>query len=97
MGGQGLLDGDHIRNFLRTLSIFPLGSLVRLSGGRIAKVVAPNAVEFTKPLVSILTSENGAPVPLAQIKQLDLSAAGAETIVEALPGQAVHHSLIDGF
>lgn len=97
MGGQGLLDGGHIRNFLRTLSIFPLGSLVRLSNGCIAKVVAPNAVEFTKPLVSVLSSEDGSSLPLARIRQVDLAAAEAETIVEALPGQALHHSIIDGF
>lgn len=97
MGGQGLLDGDHIRNFLRTLSIFPLGSLVRLSGGSIAKVVAPNAVEFTKPVVSVLTSEDGSPLPHSRIRQVDLAASADMSIVEALPGQALHHSILDGF
>ena len=97
MGGQGLLDGDHIRNFLRTLSIFPLGSLVRLSSGRIGKVVAPNPAEFTKPLVSILTSETGAALSKERIIQVDLAVAVSETIVEALPGSAFKNSIIDGF
>lgn len=97
MGGQGLLDGDHIRNFLRTLSIFPIGSLVRLSSGCIAKVVSPNPTEFTKPVVSLLTSEHGNPLPPSGIRQVDLSLVFGETIVEALPDSTLHGSIIDGF
>lgn len=97
MGGQGLLDGDHIRSFLRTLSIFPLGSLVRLSTGRIGKVVAPNSTEFTKPVVSLLTAENGAPLAPNLIQQLDLAKVSGVTIVEALPGTALGVTRLDGF
>lgn len=108
MGGQGLLDGEQIRNFLRTLSIFPLGSLVRLSSGRIAKVVAPNPVEFTKPLVSILTTESGAPLAPSAIRQLDLAKPPAgsgshpqgsegESIIAALPFTALRTGITDGF
>jgi hypothetical protein len=97
MGGQGLLDGEHIRNFLRTLSIFPLGSLVRLSDGAIAKVVAPNAAEFTKPLVSVLTTPDAAILPREAVRQVDLAQPGSPAIVEALPGQAIAHRITDGF
>lgn len=97
MGGQGLLDGEQIRSFLRALSIFPLGSLVRLSSGRIGKVVSPNPDEFTKPTVSILTAENGAPLPKDRIHQVDLAEVLGESIVEALPGTALPNSIIDGF
>ena len=62
-GGAGQLDGDHIKQFLKTMSMFPLGSLVRLSSGRVAKVVAPNPAEFTKPIVSLLTDEAARPCP----------------------------------
>ena len=96
MGGSGQLDSDHIKHLLKTLSIFPLGSLVRLSSGRIAKVVTPNPAEFTKPVVSLMTDEAGAPLPKAAIAQIDLSLS-AEKIVEALPTQAIGHHLLDGF
>ncbi len=96
MGGQGLLDGDQIKHFLRAVSIFPLGSLVRLSNGRIGKVVAPNSTEFTKPIVSVLTAENGAILPRASIHQIDL-AQSEEKIMEALSGQAFSHHILDGF
>lgn len=97
MGGQGLLDGGHIRNFLRTLSIFPLGSLVRLSDGTIAKVVAPNASVFTKPLVSVLTTPEGIVLPSGAVRQVDLALPGSPAIVEALPGRAISHRITDGF
>jgi hypothetical protein len=96
LGGAGQLDGDHIKQFLKTMSIFPLGSLVRLSDGRIAKVVSPNPAEFTKPVVSLLTDEAGAPLPKAAISQIDL-AQSPEKIVEALPTRFISHHVLDGF
>jgi HD-GYP domain-containing protein (c-di-GMP phosphodiesterase class II) len=97
MGGQGMLDSEQIRNFLRTLSIFPLGSLVRLASGRVAKVVAPNADEFTKPLLSVLTTEDGAPLAKDRIYQVDLSLDPREKIVEALSAGAIRNAPLDGF
>jgi HD-GYP domain-containing protein (c-di-GMP phosphodiesterase class II) len=96
MGGAGHLDGDHLKQFLKTMSIFPLGSLVRLSDGRVAKVVSPNPSEFTKPVVSLLTDASGAPLSGSAIAQLDLSAA-REKIVAALPWSAIPHEALDGF
>lgn len=96
MGGNGQLDGDHIKMFLKTMSIFPLGSLVRLTSGRVAKVVGPNPTEFTKPLVSLLTNEAGAPLGRRDIVQIDL-AMSQEKIVEALPNQSIAHHVLDGF
>lgn len=96
LGGSGQLDGEHIKQFLKTMSMFPLGSLVRLSSGRVAKVVAPNPSEFTKPVVSLLTDEAGAPLPRAAIAQIDL-ADSHEKIVEALPGSAIPQHVLDGF
>src|SRR6185295_10179442 len=82
MSGQGALDGEQIRNFLRTLSIFPLGSLVRLSSGRVGKVVEPNTAEFTKPVVSVLTAEDGSPLPRERIYQINLAKDPREKIAE---------------
>ncbi|MDB5051698.1 MAG: metal dependent phosphohydrolase [Fibrobacteres bacterium] len=96
MGGAGHLDGENIKQFLKTMSIFPLGSLVRLTSGRVAKVVSPNASEFTKPTVSVLTDESGSPLPRIQIVQIDLSKS-EEKIVEALPNHSISNSPLDGF
>ncbi|MEO7427197.1 MAG: HD domain-containing phosphohydrolase [Fibrobacteria bacterium] len=96
MGGEGHLDSEHIKCFLKTMSIFPLGSLVRLASGRVAKVVGSNPSEFTKPTVSVLTQENGSLVPRPEIQQIDL-ARSEEKIVEALPNNAIAHSVLVGF
>jgi HD-GYP domain-containing protein (c-di-GMP phosphodiesterase class II) len=96
MGGSGHLDGEHIRHFLKTMSIFAMGSLVRLSSGRVAKVVDPNPSEFTKPVVSVLTDERGLKLAPAQIVQIDL-ASSDEKVVEALPLQSIAHTVLDGF
>ncbi len=96
LGGAGQLDGDHIKQFLKTMSMFPLGSLVRLSSGRVAKVVAPNPTEFTKPTVSLLTDESGASLPKSAIAQIDL-AGSQEKIVEALAGASIPQQILDGF
>jgi HD-GYP domain-containing protein (c-di-GMP phosphodiesterase class II) len=96
LGGAGQLDGEHIKQFLKTMSMFPLGSLVRLSSGRVAKVVAPNPTEFTKPVVSLLTDEAGTLLPKAAIAQIDL-ADSREKIVEALPGGSIPQQILDGF
>ena len=74
----------------------PLGSLVRLSNGRVAKVVAPNPSAYTKPIVSVLTGEDGKPLRPEAIFQVDL-ARSPQKIVEALPGQAVIHDSLTGF
>src|SRR5690606_15453074 len=96
MGGEGHLDGEYIKHFLRTVSIFPLGSLVRLSSGKVAKVVDPNPAAFTKPVVSVLTDESGAVLARNAISQIDLSAS-EEKIAEALPGRYIPHHILDGF
>jgi cyclic di-GMP phosphodiesterase len=96
MGGEGHLDSEHIKHFLKAMSIFPLGSLVRLSNGQVAKVVGPNTAEFTKPLVSLMTSENGAILPKSAIVQIDLARSG-NRIVEALPTGSISHHVLDGF
>ena len=96
MGGEGHLDGEHIKQFLKTMSIFPLGSLVRLSNGQVAKVVGANPSEFTKPVVSLMTSEHGVILPRSAIVQIDLAKSGNK-IVEALPTGSISHHVLDGF
>jgi hypothetical protein len=59
-------------------------------------VVGPNASEFTKPVVSLLTSENGVPLAKNQVAQIDLTAS-EEKIVEALPNHIISHNVMDGF
>lgn len=47
------LDGDLVQLFIRTLGIYPVGSLVRLSGGRLA-VVAEQGEDLLRPTVRVI-------------------------------------------
>lgn len=50
--GRGLFDRDAVRALLRTLSLFPIGSYVRLSDGREGRVLRAGEV-YTRPVVEI--------------------------------------------
>jgi hypothetical protein len=59
-------------------------------------VVGPNASEFTKPLVSLLTTESGTLLGKNAVAQIDLSRSD-EKIIEALPNFSISHHVLDGF
>jgi len=57
------LDGDLVQHFIRTLGIYPVGSLVRLSGGRLA-VVVEQGEDLLRPTVRVIfDSERKVPLP----------------------------------
>ncbi len=97
MGSAGLLDSKGIRSLLKYMSLFPLGSLVKLSSGRIAKVVQANESNFTQPVVSVLTDSKGVPLLPDKIYQVDLMRTPDEAVAEALESSAMEHGLMDGF
>jgi putative nucleotidyltransferase with HDIG domain len=47
------LDGNLVQQFIRTLGIYPVGSLVRLSGGRLA-VVVEQGEDLLRPVVRVV-------------------------------------------
>lgn len=48
---KGKYDPDAVRGLLHTVSLFPIGSYVELSDGRVGKVVRANREYFTRPVV----------------------------------------------
>ncbi len=47
------LDGDLVQLYIRTLGIYPVGSLVRLSGGRLA-IVVEQSEDLLRPMVRVV-------------------------------------------
>ena len=76
---SGKLDNSVVRAFLDTMSLFPVGSYVRLSDGTLARVLRPNGGEHKKPIVVPL-DEKGRESDV----ELDLSADDSLHISEAL-------------
>ena len=60
--GARKFDIDILKSIIRVLSIYPPSSLVELSNGEIACVLAPTQGSLTKPLVEILLDANFTPV-----------------------------------
>ncbi len=56
---QGKYDPEVVRGLLKYLSLFPVGCLVRLSHGEIARVVHSNSQNIARPVVRILFFEDG--------------------------------------
>jgi HD-GYP domain-containing protein (c-di-GMP phosphodiesterase class II) len=53
IAGQQLAS-DIVRRFLQVMSIYPIGSFVRLNNGKIARVIKSNEKFLTKPVVQIV-------------------------------------------
>jgi|GEM_PF-980116 len=60
-----------IKALLQVLSVFPLGSLVRLNTGEVARVVDVNRTHPTRPVVEILFDQQGEEV--SQRRRVDLA------------------------
>lgn len=71
-----LFHAPMVEHFIQAISVFPVGTLVELSSGEIAVVVAHNRVRRLKPRVLVLTGADHQRLP--QPKPLDLLFANAD-------------------
>jgi putative nucleotidyltransferase with HDIG domain len=53
-GAKGMLDWDIVQAFVRALSIYPIGSYVKLEGGEIARVVRSQPEIPEKPVIAVV-------------------------------------------
>ena len=73
------LDGDLVQQFIRALGIYPVGSLVKLSGGRLA-VVVEQGQNLLRPTVRVVY-DTGRKLRL-EPRDLNLTKATAEEILD---------------
>lgn len=76
---QGNLDKNVVRTLLSVLSLFPVGTLVEMSTGEIARVVSTNEHAYTRPVVSILFDARGKqrkPLLIDLVSDTDYEIAG---------------------
>lgn len=85
---KGVYDRNTVRNFLQAMSLYPVGSLVRLGTGELARVVRCVPTDVTRPVVEMVTDPAN---KLCDPRELDLSATPGITISDELglpPGTA---------
>jgi len=83
-------DPDNIKALIRVVSIFPLGSLVKLNNGAIGRVVGANRLYPTRPLMEMLIDPQG--IHLNPTLMIDL---GAEPLV-FIVAPAIKESVLTG-
>ena len=76
---EGHFDKRVFQAFVKSVGIFPTGSLVRLSSGRLGVVLEQGSASLLKPMVKVIFSTKSGVQVTPEI--LDLSRTGAEKIV----------------
>jgi HD-GYP domain-containing protein (c-di-GMP phosphodiesterase class II) len=97
MGQMNFLDAGLVKNLMRYLSVYPIGTFVELASGRMGRVVAAHGEDPTRPIISILRNEKGQPLPMKQILQVDMLKEKAERIVKVVDAEAMKFKPLDGF
>jgi HD-GYP domain-containing protein (c-di-GMP phosphodiesterase class II) len=97
MGQMNFLDPVLIRNLLRYLSVYPIGTYVELASGRMGRVVAAHPEDPTRPVISILRNEKGQPLPMKQMLLVDLFKDKNEKIAKVVDAEAAKFKPLDGF
>ena len=92
MANKGRFHSEIVRGLLHYLSLFPIGSWVRLSNGEIGRVVHTNGVAYDRPTIHVLIDANGQPCSRPTPRDLaSESDIRVETFIKGvgLPGEVV--------
>ena len=81
---DGILDPVVLRALLRAQSLFPVGSMVMLSDGNLAKVIRTNGDQFAEPIVQIVQDKRGKQVEQSEKTILNLAETDCK-VTQAMP------------
>lgn len=94
---QGYFNAEIVKYFLEFASLFPVGSLVMLNTGEIAKVVRPNGPLFSRPWISIIVGADNRLIDDDQIKSYDLRVHPDLKIIQAIDNTKLNIEAMRGF
>jgi HD-GYP domain-containing protein (c-di-GMP phosphodiesterase class II) len=90
---ENAVDPRVVRALLNVTALFPVGSWVQLSDGRVGRVLRRNGEHYTRPIVEILQQADGTP-ERREGTIVDLHAAALD-VTEALPTPGTDEVLLD--
>lgn len=96
MGKQHLISEQFVVAMLKSVSLFPVGSIVELNDGRTGQVIAANKFHLARPLVSILAESGGTLLGSRNTYPVDLSVDTSLQIIRSLPFGAIDCDLLCG-
>lgn len=82
---NGILDPVVLRALLRAQSLFPVGSLVMLSSGSMAKVIRTNGDLFAEPIVQVVQDSRGNEVEQGDSESIINLAEADCKVTQAMP------------
>lgn len=88
------VDADSVRAFLQYISLYPIGSYVRLSDDRVGRVIGANEEDYTRPVLRVMWKGDQ---PLAESAVVNLMEEKNVRIVEALRSADTAEALFEGF
>jgi HD-GYP domain-containing protein (c-di-GMP phosphodiesterase class II) len=98
MTKAGFLHAEILRDLLKLLGLFPVGSFVRLNTGEVARVIeAPRQGSSNQPVIAVVMDAQGKMLEAETMVQLDLAMKRGVLITEALDGLQIGLSELSGF
>ncbi|MCX7725902.1 MAG: hypothetical protein N2053_03520, partial [Chitinispirillaceae bacterium] len=97
MAKQNFISENVVNALLKSVSIFPVGSMVELSDGRIARVISANEYHLARPVVSIIAEKNGVLLSPSDVYTVDLSVETSIQIIKSLPFNSIKCDVLHGF
>jgi HD-GYP domain-containing protein (c-di-GMP phosphodiesterase class II) len=97
MGKQKLISEVYVNTMLKSISLFPVGSMVEISDGRLAQVIAANEYHLGRPLLSVVSENGGKVLAPSNTYSLDLTLEPTIQVVRSLPFDALGCDVLYGF
>ncbi len=70
MTTEGKFSSQAVKALLASVSLYPIGSWVELSGGEMGRVIATGDREHDRPVISLLVNSSGVPFAEKQFVNL---------------------------
>lgn len=94
---KGQLRSDLVKSFIGYASLFPVGSLVRISSNEVGKVIEANGINYTRPTISVIADKDLRTYDAAKIREIDLGREKDIKVVQALSNDVVKDQVMLGF